>query len=303
MNIEKIDLSVCVLAYNEEKYIAATINSILNSSPELNFNVLIYANGCTDKTYEIAQQIAMTNQRVVAHNITMASKTNAWNEAFKGCHSQYIIFSDGDVILEKEAIKNLYNDLLDDKIIITTSRSFPNKNIKDFEKKMVGFMQLPLKHEFLYGGLYGLNRSKLKLKLEALGLAGLPTGITGEDCFLEFILNEVEFKVSRVKTFYEPPSMNDYCKYFARIKWQNLQLENKFNIKVKKRTFFEKITSKLTGQHEFYYPLISIWAVLLKTIFKLINKKKIDEIFVRLGPIDGNGDKILSELTRSNSTK
>lgn len=297
-------ISVCILAYNEEKYLARTVNAIILGNPGLDFPIYIYANGCTDRTYEVACKLAQQNSRINAREIKLASKSNAWNVAFSEQTADFLIFSDGDISIAPESVKILVDDLESSpNRIISSSRAFPLfKNISA-EKKLVGIMQLPLKHEYLYGGFYGTKRLMLKKRLNDMGLEGLPKGITGEDAFLEFILKGDEFSVTKLCAFYEPPNFNDYCRYLARVRWQNEQLKTIFSINKENSGLLATINRKITNHHENLYLAISIPAVFLRFFFKKINQNKVLKIYESLGPVRREGDRILSEFTRSDSTK
>ena len=47
---------VMVLAHNEERHIAACLDSIFAADPEREFDIFVMANGCTDRTVEIVSK-------------------------------------------------------------------------------------------------------------------------------------------------------------------------------------------------------------------------------------------------------
>jgi glycosyltransferase involved in cell wall biosynthesis len=297
--------AVCILAHNEERFIERTINAILNTTQLKDFSITVYANGCTDKTYQIAKYLSLKNKNIKVLDIAIPSKVNAWNVAFNEHDEDVLIFCDGDVVPEKNAVFQLLQDLnQNEEVVISSTRLFPLTYGTNFERLFVGFMQLPLKHEFLSGGMYAVKRKKLKAKLQARNLSGIPAGVTGEDYFLERLITPKEFYISACQNFYEPPTLKDYVRYLARIKWQTEQMEMVLgpnrDLEMPKAKL---ILRKLTGHKNILYLFFSIPAVGLRLLFKTINSRKINRVYRELGPVVLNGEAVLTKATRSHSTK
>lgn len=70
---------VMVLAYNEERHIAACLDSIFASDPAASFEVYVMANGCTDRTEAVVREYARRRPAVHLVSIAMGDKCNAWN--------------------------------------------------------------------------------------------------------------------------------------------------------------------------------------------------------------------------------
>jgi len=70
---------VMVLAHNEERHIAACIDSIFAADPERDFDVFIMANGCTDRTEDIVRSHPRAGRDVHLVSIALGDKCNAWN--------------------------------------------------------------------------------------------------------------------------------------------------------------------------------------------------------------------------------
>jgi glycosyltransferase involved in cell wall biosynthesis len=297
---------VCILAHNEGKYIARTISAILNGiDAQYIFPIYIYANGCTDRTVEIAKNIASTHDNIIVREISIPSKPNAWNSAFTEQNSEFIIFSDGDIIPEARGMEWLIDDIQKTPgVIIASSRQMPLLRGRSLQQKLVGIMQLPLMQEFLYGGFYVVRRQALVDILRKKGFNGIPSGVTGEDVFLESILDEGQLHISNCRTFYEPPSLKDYLRYLARIRWQNEQIRLILGPHIgDDRGIFEKLIRKFRLCNKWEYICISSLAVVLKYLFKMLFFRKIRCIYENLGPVRTDGANILQSLTRSGSTK
>ena len=70
---------VMVLAHNEERHIAACLDSIFAADPDAPIDVYVMANGCSDKTEDIVSGYAGRNSRVHLVSIRLGDKCNAWN--------------------------------------------------------------------------------------------------------------------------------------------------------------------------------------------------------------------------------
>ena len=70
---------VMVLAHNEEKHIAACLDSLFEAEPGRRFEIFVMANGCTDGTETIVNEYARTHPGVHLVSIALGDKNNAWN--------------------------------------------------------------------------------------------------------------------------------------------------------------------------------------------------------------------------------
>ena len=108
---ETPDLSIGILAHNEETRIAATLQGLFgqNVFAKHSTEVVVIANGCTDKTASIAREVILDNRalwcvrgsaRVV--ELTKAGKSNAWNKyvhEFSSAQAPILFFMDSDIEL------------------------------------------------------------------------------------------------------------------------------------------------------------------------------------------------------------
>jgi glycosyltransferase involved in cell wall biosynthesis len=68
-----------VLAHNEERHIAACLDSIFDAEPGRAFDVFVMANGCSDRTEEIVVEYGKRRAGVHLVSIALGDKCNAWN--------------------------------------------------------------------------------------------------------------------------------------------------------------------------------------------------------------------------------
>ena len=94
---------VMVLAHNEERHIAACLDSIFAADPERKFDIFVMANGCTDRTVEIVSKYRAHRREVHLIAMALGDKCNAWNVFVHDviplhCAGREIyFFTDGDV--------------------------------------------------------------------------------------------------------------------------------------------------------------------------------------------------------------
>ena len=93
---------VMVLAHNEERHIAACLDSILQGDTDAPLRVYVMANGCTDRTEGIVTAYAAKDSRVRLVSLRLGDKCNAWNVFIhetvpKKCPgAELYFFMDGD---------------------------------------------------------------------------------------------------------------------------------------------------------------------------------------------------------------
>jgi glycosyltransferase involved in cell wall biosynthesis len=308
-------VSVCVLAHNEEKNILRTLKSLMAAIPP-DFPVIIYANGCTDQTIPICKEYLASYPQMTLKVIERASKVNAWNQAFlDNSSSDYIIFLDGDIEVKSDSCRKLMAEFeRNPQLIISTGRQLPSwMGSSDYEmtwqQRLVGFLQLPLKQEFLGGALYAFNRSRLDSKLLSQGFQMIPEEIVCEDGFLEFILDPHEMIVSEALVFYTPGNISDYIRYLARIRWQNEQLKHILGAKLFQQTPshsspLQKLIRKWNAtRKERTYFALALFAVAGRLFFKFLFGKRITRAYRELGSVMDKGSTVLTQQTRSKSTK
>jgi len=297
-------ICVCVLAHNEETHIERTIKSLLIQSAIDDCKIHVYANGCTDRTIDIVNNISESHSNIYLTAIDIASKTNAWNVAFNENHYEYLVFTDGDIIVPDDGVEILIRNLNENSIyIVASSKQLPYFKNSNLEQKIVGFMQLPLRHDYLCGAFYAIRRSEIKNEFYNQGFDGLPLGLVGEDRFIQLLVGDSKIIYANCYSLYEPPDLNDYCRYLARIKWQNEQLQLYFTHDVTHKITFVKFINKIVCYDNIKLLCISIFSVCFRFSFKLLYKNKINKIYNQLGNISKAASPILQDLTRSKSVK
>lgn len=94
-----------IAAYNEELFIEEKIlNSLSLDYPPEKLTTLLVTDGSTDKTPEIASQFSSVK---LFHSPERRGKIHAVNRVMKQVETPFVIFSDANTTLNKEAFKNI----------------------------------------------------------------------------------------------------------------------------------------------------------------------------------------------------
>jgi len=118
-------ITVGIPTYNEEKVIVATINSVL-SQLSLDDEVIVVASGCTDNTVPLIQAVADKDNRVrLITEDERKGKASALNLIIQNAKSDIIVQTDGDVVLEQNAVDQLVKHFENPEIGGVSGRPIP----------------------------------------------------------------------------------------------------------------------------------------------------------------------------------
>lgn len=172
--------SVAIFAHNEAAHIAAAIERVLAESPAHALTVVVLANGCSDRTVAIAEELAGHHANLQVVDIALADKANAWNHyvhqvCAQAPHAQagMHVFVDGDVTIQAGSLAAL----------AAAFAHYPKVNATGAlpcnGRDRAGWTRRMLANGTLAGGLYALNgRFVERLRQRAIGI---PRGLIGED--------------------------------------------------------------------------------------------------------------------------
>ncbi|HZS45685.1 MAG TPA: glycosyltransferase [Blastocatellia bacterium] len=105
-------VSIIVPAYNEEKVIASTIESLLASTYQ-HFEIIVVDDGSPDKTSEVVRERFGNDPRVQLFTKENAGKAEALNYGLKRCKGAVIVALDADTIFTPETIGALAHRFYD----------------------------------------------------------------------------------------------------------------------------------------------------------------------------------------------
>ena len=98
-------VSVCIPTYNGEEYLEECLTSTIRQTFE-NLEIIICDDGSSDRTLDIANQIAQTDRRLVIHrNAVRLGIPGNWNRCLDLAHGRWIKFMGQDDYLADECIE------------------------------------------------------------------------------------------------------------------------------------------------------------------------------------------------------
>jgi cellulose synthase/poly-beta-1,6-N-acetylglucosamine synthase-like glycosyltransferase/peptidoglycan/xylan/chitin deacetylase (PgdA/CDA1 family)/spore germination protein YaaH len=108
-------VSVVVPAYNEEKVIRRTIDSLL-ASDYPNFEIIVVDDGSADDTYNTAKETYADNSRVSVFTKANGGKAEALNFGWRQSKGEIVIGLDADTIFTSETISALAHRFVDETV-------------------------------------------------------------------------------------------------------------------------------------------------------------------------------------------
>lgn len=129
-------VTVMVVAHNEEKVILEKLQNIIQLDyPAEKIEFLVASDNSTDKTNEIVKSFIQSHQQ---YNIGLyevkarKGKTNAQNEAHKTVTTEYLVMTDANSIMDRNAVKELMAAFTSKDIAYVSGKlSIVNKNASD----------------------------------------------------------------------------------------------------------------------------------------------------------------------------
>ncbi|MGQ8364674.1 glycosyltransferase family A protein [Glaciecola sp. 1036] len=185
--------NIAVFAYNEEKHIQQSLKTIYdNVDKDLNA-VYLLANGCTDKTVELAEKFKQTHELDSLNIITIkiGDKCNAWNhyvhkispDANADCH----FFVDSDVVFTEQCFPKLHALLLNATPTPNIVAGYPLSG-----RNLPFYQMLVEERSCFFGNLYGASEQYLEMVRSKK--FSLPVGLNWIDSFLTKAANtDIQF--------------------------------------------------------------------------------------------------------------
>ena len=110
-------ISVIIPAHNEEGYIKKTLHSLKNQTYQ-NYETIVVANGCTDKTEEVVKR--KVNEKLRLLSLPKANVSVARNAGALNANGSILLFLDADTTLEEDALKTIKDKFTENYSVATT---------------------------------------------------------------------------------------------------------------------------------------------------------------------------------------
>lgn len=180
-----------MFAYNEQDNIAQCLTNVFNNVDERLQHIYLLANGCSDNTVAVAQEVkknlGFTQLQVV--EIAIGDKCNAWNHyvhtinASAKCH----FFIDSDVIFSEKCFPILFDELIhaEPETHIVAGYPLSGRNLPFYQ-------MLVEERACFFGNLYGASQAYLEMVRSKN--FHLPIGLNWIDSFLTKAANtDIQF--------------------------------------------------------------------------------------------------------------
>lgn len=135
--MEKEKISIVIPAYNVEKYIERTLESIITQTYN-NIEIIIVNDGSVDKTLKKCQELINRDKRIKIYSIENSGQSVARNFGISKATGKYITFIDSDDYVDNDYIEYLYRLLKDNEAeisICSYKAIYPNGAIITQEDK------------------------------------------------------------------------------------------------------------------------------------------------------------------------
>lgn len=137
-------ISIVIPAYNEEKYILKTLQS-LAAQDFRDYEVIVVANGCTDDTEKVVQSQAA---KVKLYSLPKANVSRARNFGAGKAQGELLFFLDADTQLDKGILEKAWARFKDGAYVVGSTKVIPDR--ENWRFKVHTF----LKSFYLTYGLY-----------------------------------------------------------------------------------------------------------------------------------------------------
>ena len=218
-------VSVVIAAYNEEKVIRRTVESVLSSSYD-NLDVVVVDDGSTDATLAVLRGAFDEDPRVTVLTQANGGKSAALNRGIATAHHEILVAVDADTIFEENTVANLVRHFHDPRVGAVSG----NAKVGNRHNWLTRFQSI----EYIYG--FNLDRRALDLvnaipvvpgavgawrKSLVLEMGGLSHDTLAEDTDLTLAIRragyEIRYEESAVAYTEAPEDVRSLAK--QRFRW------------------------------------------------------------------------------------
>lgn len=135
MQGKKLNVSIGIPAYNEEKNIGHLLNALLKqkTNKACIYEIIVIASGCTDETEKIVLNLQRTDRRIqLISEPVRTGKASAINLFLKKAKNKICVIVSADIIPETTTIEQLCKPFFNKNIGMTCGRPKPTNSLNSF---------------------------------------------------------------------------------------------------------------------------------------------------------------------------
>lgn len=297
---KKIEVSICCITYNQEKYIKEAIESFLNQKTDFEYEIVIHDDASTDNTVKILKEY---QQKYPDKIILILEKENQYSKnpnsvleiVFKKARGKYIALCEGDDgFCDEHKLSMQYNYLETTNCIfcshntkvIDNNNNFIN-NIEPYNKELITI------NDFLENRRSMHTSSMFFYKKDVLNLPEFfYKSLVGDLPLKLYLLSKGKcYHINKVCSYYRENSNNSWSvkqKKQKEIKYNNFVSEintyKNFN-KYTNYKYNKQINERITTQEFNYYKnmneLKEIKKYKYRNLYKKLNKKEKMKLYIK----------------------
>lgn len=188
-------LAIGILAHDEEGSIARMLQNVIRqtawrAAPAARRQIVVYANGCSDRTAEVVREIARGVPEIEVVETAEKGKSQGWNALQRHLRpdAEWWLFADADVILHWRAIESLFAAAAEhpeavvlSSTLVSSARFVPVRYRGFLESARVESERLKDPRRMVSARFYAIRR-------ETAESITLPPGLLNEDLYLSRLI-------------------------------------------------------------------------------------------------------------------
>ena len=287
-------ISIIITAYKEEKIIEKAILSIIENNLKESYEILVLAPD--EPTLSIARTLSKKYKQIQTIVDPAQGKPTALNMAFKKAKGDKLILTDGDVYVDKNALKELIAPLEDEKIGAVSGHPVSLNS----RKKILGYWSHLLtdiaderrrsavknkKRFFCSGYLFSMKAGIFK---------EIPTETLSDDGYMSYLIQKEGYKLDyafKAKVYVKfPTNIRDWIAQkkrsaggYNQIKYWTKEEMRSFSKESLGALAFFKYANSLKGLiwlFSLFLTRIYLWALIFRDIN--LKKKSFNKVWVRV---------------------
>lgn len=173
--------NIVMFAYNEQDNIETSITSVFNSTDECLHRFYVIANGCTDTTVKVANEVKqkLNFDKLTVYEVELGDKCNAWNIYVHELADDVAVhfFIDADVRFSLNCFPQMADKLnaSPEQTVIIAGMPLSGRNLAFYRS-------LVIERSCFFGNLYGMKQTFIQRIREKPFY--LPVGLNWIDSFL-----------------------------------------------------------------------------------------------------------------------